>query len=87
MDMIEILEEKIHKFLNENTNQQQKEMKKTVQDLKVKIDSIRKTHSEVKMEMRNLGTPTGNSAASFISILSCSHKRWKKSQEAQALKS
>ena len=45
-NMIEVLKEEITKSLKdiyENTNKQWKEMNKTVQDLKVEIESIKKT--------------------------------------------
>lgn len=72
MNMIEILKEEMNKVFKEihgYTNRQWKEMSKTLQDLKVETDSTRKTQSEAKVERKNLGTPTGNSAASFINIL------------------
>jgi predicted nucleotide-binding protein (sugar kinase/HSP70/actin superfamily) len=59
-NMTEVLKEEMTKSLKEvyeNTNKQWKEMNKTVQDLKVEIESIKKTQREGNVEINNLGTP------------------------------
>jgi hypothetical protein len=60
--MIEAFKEEINKSLKniqENTIKHMKEMNKTVQDLKVEIEAIKKTQTEEILEMENLGTRTG----------------------------
>lgn len=55
MVTIEAIKEEINKSLKEiqgNTNKQVKEMDKTVQDLKVEIETTKKTQSEEIMEMK-----------------------------------
>lgn len=55
MNMIEAIKEEINKSLKEiqgNTNKQVKEMDITVQDLKVEIETTKKTQSEEIMEMK-----------------------------------
>lgn len=42
-------------------------MKKAVQDMKVKIEWIKKTQTKVKLEMKNLGTQTRTSRAILTS--------------------
>lgn len=42
---------------------------KTVQDLRVEIKSIKEMQTEVKLEMKNLGTPTGTLEASLTNRL------------------
>ena len=46
------------KEIHENTNTGRK-MNKRIQDLKVEIESIRKTQPEGSLEMKNLATQTG----------------------------
>ena len=73
MKMIEALKEKMNNHLNqiqentikelepfkeENKIKQAKEINDTVQDLKMKIESIKKTQIDVTMEMENLGKRT-----------------------------
>jgi hypothetical protein len=41
------------------------EMKKTGQDLKVEMESLKKTQTKVKLEMKNVGTQTKTSEASL----------------------
>lgn len=58
MNMIKFLKEKIKKSLKEiqeNTDKQQKEMNKTVEDLKLEIESIKKTQTEGILETKNFG--------------------------------
>ena len=59
--MIEALKEEISKSLKEteeNTIKQVKEINKTVQDLKMEIEAIKKTQTEGILEMENLGKRT-----------------------------
>ena len=44
---------------------QWKEMKKTIQDLKVEIESIKKTQTEGNLEMKNLETQMGTTKTSL----------------------
>ena len=46
-------------------SKQWKERNKTVQDLKVEIDSIKKTQIEGNLKMKNLGTQVENSEVSL----------------------
>lgn len=54
------------KELQETTIKQEKERKKTVQDLKMKLEEIKKTQSEVVLEVKNLGKRTGTTDISII---------------------
>lgn len=45
------------KEVKENTNKKLAEMNKTVQDLKMEIESIRRTQTEGILKMKNLGKP------------------------------
>jgi len=49
----------------ENTSVQWKEITKTMQDMKMEIESTKKTQTEGNLEMKNLGTWTGTSEASL----------------------
>lgn len=44
--------------IDENTNKQWNEVKNTVQDMKVNIKSLKKTQTEVKLELNNLRSQT-----------------------------
>ena len=58
----EVSKEEANEFLKdiqENTINQVKEINKTVQELKVKIEAIKKTQPEEILEMENLGKRTG----------------------------
>ena len=44
--------------IDENTNKQWNEVKTTVQDMKVNIKSLKKAQTEVKLELKNLGSQT-----------------------------
>lgn len=57
--MIEVLKEELTKSFKEiyeNTNKPWKKMNKTVQDLKVEIESIKKIQTKVNVEIKNSGT-------------------------------
>jgi hypothetical protein len=53
------------KQIQENTNKPWKEMKKTVQVLKVERESIQKTQNDGVLGMRKLGVRIGTPEASF----------------------
>lgn len=61
-------------------HKQWKEMNRTVQDVKLEIESIKKTETVGNLKIKKLGTQAGSSEASLTS----QYKRWKR--EAQALK-
>ena len=54
--------EEMNESLEENHS---KEMNKTVQDLKMEIEAIKKTQTEGILEMENLGKRTGTTDASI----------------------
>ena len=75
---VEALKEKINKSLKEvqgNTIKQVKEINKMVQDLKMEIETIKKTQMEVILKTETIGKKTGTMQASPTE-----YKRWKKSQ-------
>ena len=41
--------------MQENTSKQGKELNKAIQDLKVEVETIKKTQMETNLEMENLG--------------------------------
>jgi hypothetical protein len=53
------------KDIKENTTKQIKEMNEIVQDLKMKIEAIKKTQTEGILEMENLGKGTGTTDTSI----------------------
>jgi hypothetical protein len=61
MNIMEALKEEMNKSLKETyengDKQLGKKMYKIVQDLKVKIESIKKTQAKGNLEIKNLGTP------------------------------
>jgi hypothetical protein len=62
MKQVDSLKEKTNKSIREiqeNTIKQVKEMNKTVQDLKIEIEAIKKSQMEAILEMENLGKRTG----------------------------
>ena len=62
MRMMESLKEKMNnslKEIQENIIKQVKKMNKTVQDLKMEIEAIKKIQTEGILEMENLGKRTG----------------------------
>jgi chromosome segregation ATPase len=59
---LEALEEETQKSLKElqeNTIKKVKEMNKTIQDLKMDIDTIKKSQRETTLELENLGKQSG----------------------------
>jgi chromosome segregation ATPase len=53
--------EEVQKFLKElweNTSKQMKEMNKTIQDLKMEVETIKKSQRETTLEIENLGKRT-----------------------------
>jgi len=68
MKMIENFKEKINKSrkeIQENTIKQGKEINKIVQDLKMEIETIKKTQTEAILEIENLGKRRGTTDASI----------------------
>jgi predicted nucleic acid-binding Zn-ribbon protein len=62
MRIIEFFKEDIINSLNEiqeNSGKQVKELNKTIQDIKVDKETIRKTQVEANLEMENLGKRSG----------------------------
>jgi esterase/lipase len=47
------------KELQENTSKQVKELNKTIQDLKVEVETIKKSQRETTLEIENLGKKSG----------------------------
>ena len=47
------------KEIQENTGKQVKELNKAIQDLKVKVETIKKKQMEANLEMENLGKRSG----------------------------
>jgi chromosome segregation ATPase len=59
---LEALKEETQKSLKElqkNTIKQAKEMNKTIQDLKMEIETLKKSQSETTLELENLGKRSG----------------------------
>ena len=62
MKIIESFKEDINnslKEIQENTGKQVKELNKVIQDLKVEVETIKKTQMEANLEMENLGKRSG----------------------------
>ena len=62
MKIIESFKEDINnslKEIQENTGKQVKELNKMIQDLKVEVETIKKTQMEANLEMENLGKRSG----------------------------
>jgi archaellum component FlaC len=53
------------KEIQENTGKQVKELDKTIQDLKIEIETIKKTQRETTLEMENLAKRSGVTDASI----------------------
>ena len=47
------------KELQENTIKEAKEMNKTIQDLKMELETVKKSQRETTLELENLGTRSG----------------------------
>ena len=67
MNMIEVLKEEMNKSLKEifENKQAVKEINKIAQNLKVEIESIKKTQTKINLELKHLGTQTGTSKRSL----------------------
>jgi hypothetical protein len=60
---VEALKEETHKFikeLQENTTKQVKELNKTIQELKVEVETIKKSKRETTVEIENLEKKSGD---------------------------
>ena len=67
--IIESFKEEINnslKEIQENTGKQVKELNKAIQDLKVEVETIKKTQMEANLEMENLGKTSGITDVSII---------------------
>ena len=53
------------KEIQENTSKQVKELKKTIQDLKMEVETIKKSQTETTLEIENLGKKSGAINASI----------------------
>ena len=65
---LEALKEEKTKFikeLQENTNKQVKELNKTIQDLKIKVEPIKKSQRVTTLEIENPGKKSGAMDASI----------------------
>jgi hypothetical protein len=74
---VDALKEETHKSIKEiqeNAFKQVKELNKTVQDLKVEIESLKKTQRETALKMENLGNRTGVTDAIITNIIQESRK-------------
>ena len=47
------------KEIQENTTKQMKELNKTIQDLKIEVETIRKSQRETTLDIENLGKKSG----------------------------
>ena len=59
---VEVHEEETQKFfeeLQENATKQVMELNKTIQDLKIEIETIKKSQRETTLEIENLGKRSG----------------------------
>jgi flagellar motility protein MotE (MotC chaperone) len=73
MKIIESFKKDINNSLKEiqkNTGKQVKELNKSIQDLKVQVEPIKKTQTEAKLEMENLGKRSGITDASINNRIS-----------------
>ena len=62
MMMIKDIKKEINnsfKEITENTSNQVKELKKTIQDLKMEVETINKSQRETTLEIGNLGKKSG----------------------------
>jgi uncharacterized protein YaaN involved in tellurite resistance len=65
---VEALKEETQKFLKElqeNTSKQVKELNKTTQDLKMEVETIKKSQREASLKIENLGKKSGSIDVSF----------------------
>jgi DNA anti-recombination protein RmuC len=65
---VEDLKKETQKFLKElqkNTTKQVMELNKNIQDIKMEVDTIKKTQSEATLEIENLGKKSRNIDASI----------------------
>jgi hypothetical protein len=65
--------------MQENTIKKENEISKTVQDLKMEIETIKKTQTEGILEMKNLGKRTGTTNGSITT----EYKRWERECNAK----
>ena len=58
-----------YKEIQENAIKQVKEMNKTVQDMYMEIEAIKKTHIEAMLEMENLAKRMGTTDKSIMNVI------------------
>jgi hypothetical protein len=67
--------------LQENTTKQVMELNKTIQDLKMEVETIKKTQMETTLEIETLGKKSGT-----IDVASATeYKRWKRESQVQKI--
>jgi predicted nucleic acid-binding Zn-ribbon protein len=78
MMMMEDYKEEINnslKEIQENASNQMKEMNKTMQDLKMEVETIKKSQREITLEIENLGKKSGAIEASITNRIQDIEKR------------
>jgi chromosome segregation ATPase len=78
MKIISFFKEDINnslKEIQENTDKQVTELNKVIQDLKMEVETIKKTQMEANLEMENLGKRSGITDVRIQEIQE--YKRWK----------
>ena len=66
MMIMEDYKKDINKEIQENTSKQVKEWNKTIQDLKMEVETIKKSQRETTLEIENLGKKLGDIDAIII---------------------
>jgi chromosome segregation ATPase len=75
---VEALKEETQKSLEalqENTNKQVKELNKTIQDLKLEVETIKKSQREKTLEIENLGKKSGTIDTSISNRIQAMEER------------
>ena len=67
--------------MQENTTKQVMELNKTIQDIKMEVDTIKKTQSEATLEIETLGKKPGTIDVSINNRI----KRWKRESQVQKI--
>ena len=63
------------KEIQENTSNQVKELNKSIQDLKIEVETIKKSQRETTLEIENLGKKSGSIDASITNRIQEIEKR------------
>ena len=69
--------QKLLKELHENTTKQVKELNKTIQDLKMEVETIKKSQRETPLEIEILGKKSGK----IDEPSATEYKRWKRESQ------